>query len=92
MWQAGGPGRFYGPCSLRKSGKSDQKNLNYLVVGPWNHGGWAHGPGNALGEFPLAPTQVFISPARWKRHGSLASEATNQRSKRSCRLEAAALP
>jgi len=26
---------FYGPCSPTKIGKSDQKNLNYLVVGPW---------------------------------------------------------
>jgi len=30
--------------------KHDTKNLNYLVVGPWNHGGWTGGEGKALGK------------------------------------------
>src|SRR5262249_1102585 len=30
--------------------KHDAKNQNYLVVGPWNHGGWASGPGDSLGK------------------------------------------
>ena len=33
--------------------KSDKKNYNFLVVGPWNHGGWAHGPGKSLGAIPF---------------------------------------
>ena len=33
--------------------KQDAKNQNYLVVGPWNHGGWARGAGNALGAIPF---------------------------------------
>jgi hypothetical protein len=45
---------FYGPMATYANlEKSDTKSLNYLVVGPWNHGGWAHGPGNMLGEIPF---------------------------------------
>ena len=48
---------FYGPMfTYENLEKSDTKHLNYLVVGPWNHGGWAHGPGNSLGAIPLAAT------------------------------------
>ena len=42
---------FYGPIfTYGRLEKTDTKNFNYLVVGPWNHGGWGHGPGNSLGE------------------------------------------
>ena len=53
---------FYGPMfTYENLEKSDQKNLNYLVVGPWNHGGWGHGPGNTLGEIPFgSDTAVFF--------------------------------
>jgi hypothetical protein len=45
---------FYGPMATYENlEKSDSKHLNYLVVGPWNHGGWAHGPGNSLGPIPF---------------------------------------
>jgi putative CocE/NonD family hydrolase len=27
--------------------------LNFLVVGPWNHGGWQHGAGESLGDIPF---------------------------------------
>jgi glycerophosphoryl diester phosphodiesterase len=30
--------------------KHDKNNQNFLVMGPWNHGGWANGPGNSLGR------------------------------------------
>jgi putative CocE/NonD family hydrolase len=33
--------------------KNDPEHLNYLVAGPWNHGGWAQGAGNSLGAIPL---------------------------------------
>ncbi len=33
--------------------KEDPDHLNYLVAGPWNHGGWAHGAGNSLGLIPF---------------------------------------
>jgi uncharacterized protein len=45
---------FYGPTHTYENlEKSDTKHLNYLVAGPWNHGGWAHGPGDSLGEIPF---------------------------------------
>jgi uncharacterized protein len=41
---------FYGPQELYELlEKNDSQHLNYFVAGPWNHGGWAHGPGNKLG-------------------------------------------
>jgi putative CocE/NonD family hydrolase len=45
---------FYGPMSTyERLEKADAKNQNFLVVGPWNHGGWGHGPGNSLGAIPF---------------------------------------
>ncbi len=45
---------YFGPMTTYANlEKTDDKQLNYLVVGPWNHGGWAHGPGNALGQIPF---------------------------------------
>jgi putative CocE/NonD family hydrolase len=45
---------FYGPImTYQRLEKTDKKNLNYLVVGPWNHGGWGHGPANSLGLIPF---------------------------------------
>jgi uncharacterized protein len=45
---------FYGPMrTYQILAKSDPKHLNYIVVGPWNHGGWAHGTGDSLGEIPF---------------------------------------
>jgi uncharacterized protein len=44
----------YGPMKIYEiMEKSDPDHLNYLVAGPWNHGGWAHGSGNSLGAIPL---------------------------------------
>src|SRR5262245_55738752 len=41
---------FYGPLKtyelLERHDKNDE---NFLVVGPWNHGGWQAGPGTRLG-------------------------------------------
>jgi putative CocE/NonD family hydrolase len=28
----------------------DEKHQVYMVLGPWNHGGWARGPGDSLGS------------------------------------------
>ncbi|MES2304805.1 MAG: CocE/NonD family hydrolase [Gemmatimonadota bacterium] len=40
---------FYGPVAIyREMERHDSKNLNFLVVGPWNHGGWG-GTGQKLG-------------------------------------------
>ncbi len=41
---------FYGPMEIYElQEKQDPKHWNFLVVGPWNHGGWAHGDGRTLG-------------------------------------------
>jgi putative CocE/NonD family hydrolase len=53
---------FYGPVTIYEAlEKHDEGNLNYLVVGPWNHGGWGHGEGNKLGaiDFGSATSQYF---------------------------------
>ncbi|MGY8986277.1 MAG: CocE/NonD family hydrolase [Sphingomonadales bacterium] len=44
---------FYGPLEIYKNQeKGDDESLNYLVVGPWNHGGW-RGEGLEYGPFNL---------------------------------------
>jgi uncharacterized protein len=45
---------FYGPMKIYEIlEKNDPEHLNYLVAGPWNHGGWSHGAGNSLGAIPV---------------------------------------
>ena len=45
---------FFGPImTYGRLEKSDKKNTNFLVVGPWNHGGWAGGKGSSLGDIPF---------------------------------------
>ena len=53
---------FYGPvATYARLEKSDSKHLNYLVAGPWNHGGWGGGPGKSLGEIPFgSDTGVYF--------------------------------
>jgi putative CocE/NonD family hydrolase len=42
---------FYGPIKIYELlEKHDTKNLNFLVVGPWNHGGWSGQSGRLLGN------------------------------------------
>ena len=42
---------FYGPLPIYEAlEKHDTARLNYLVVGPWNHGGWTRGAGDELGD------------------------------------------
>ena len=44
---------FYGPVKVYELfEKSDPEHLNYLVAGPWNHGGWRR-EGSKLGEIPF---------------------------------------
>jgi putative CocE/NonD family hydrolase len=64
---------FYGPqriYQLLEAG--DSKHLNYFVAGPWNHGGWAVGPGDRLGpvDFGSATAQHFRAQiqAPWFRY------------------------
>ena len=40
----------YGPMKIYEiMEKNDPDHLNYLVAGPWNHGGWARSSGKSLG-------------------------------------------
>ncbi len=42
---------FRGPLKIYEHlEKQDKKGQNFLVVGPWNHGGWGAGPGDRLGK------------------------------------------
>lgn len=42
---------FFGPLKTYELLEAhDEHNQNFLVVGPWNHGGWQAGPGNKLGK------------------------------------------
>lgn len=53
---------FYGPMqAYSKLEKSDKQSKNYIVVGPWNHGGWNGGPGDKLGNlaFKSATGQYY---------------------------------
>jgi putative CocE/NonD family hydrolase len=53
---------FYGPMAIyRELEKGDRQGLNYLVVGPWKHGGARFGPGEALGaiQFDSATAKYF---------------------------------
>jgi uncharacterized protein len=41
---------FYGPIKIYELlERHDSQKQNFLVVGPWNHGGWSRGEGNKLG-------------------------------------------
>ena len=53
---------FYGPLEIYKLlEKNDTGHLNYLAVGPWNHGGWAGGKGRKLGNLDFgSDTAVYF--------------------------------
>ncbi len=45
---------FYGPVKVYELfEKADSGHLNYLVAGPWNHGGWRRPDGSKLGAIPF---------------------------------------
>jgi len=45
---------FYGPVRIYQALEANDTNhLNFLVVGPWNHGGWGRGSGDRLGKIPF---------------------------------------
>jgi hypothetical protein len=55
---------FYGPIEIYSLlEKHDRANQNFLVVGPWNHGGWNGGAGRTLGrhDFGSATGEHFRS-------------------------------
>ncbi len=53
---------FYGPIKIYELlERHDKANQNFLVVGPWNHGGWSRGEGRKLGriDFGSATAQYY---------------------------------
>ena len=53
---------FYGPVKAYEIlEKNDTNHLNYLVAGPWNHGGWNRLTGDKLGDidFGTPASQYF---------------------------------
>ena len=53
---------FYGPVKAYEVlEKTDSNHLNYLVAGPWNHGGWNRATGDKLGniDFGSPASQYF---------------------------------
>jgi putative CocE/NonD family hydrolase len=45
---------FYGPLAIyRRQEQGDALGRNFLVIGPWNHGGWARTSGDVYGPFDL---------------------------------------
>jgi len=49
---------FYGPIKIYELlERHDTAKQNFLVIGPWNHGGWSRGDGNKLGRIDFgSPT------------------------------------
>jgi putative CocE/NonD family hydrolase len=55
---------FYGPLRIYDAlERHDRQRRNFLVVGPWNHGGWSRQPGDHLGPigFDNATAKHFRS-------------------------------
>jgi len=53
---------FYGPIKIYELlERYDTKKQNFLVVGPWNHGGWSRGEGRKLGriDFGSATSEYY---------------------------------
>ncbi|HEY0319506.1 MAG TPA: CocE/NonD family hydrolase [Pyrinomonadaceae bacterium] len=74
---------FYGPVKAYETlEKSDTNHMNYLVVGPWNHGGWERREGDKLGNinFESATSKYFRDKIRapWFAHYLKDSKDFNQ--------------
>ena len=53
---------FYGPVTIyERLERYDTQHMNYLVVGPWNHGGWMGPEGQKLGAIDFgSPTSLYF--------------------------------
>jgi putative CocE/NonD family hydrolase len=53
---------FYGPLTIySRQEKGDAEHRNFIVIGPWNHGGWARSNGGSYGPFDLgSDTSVYF--------------------------------
>ena len=72
---------FYGPIRIYEAlEQHDTARLNYLVVGPWRHGGWAAGPAIGSARFRSTARPASTSARRFRRPGSRTSSRTKARS------------
>lgn len=46
----------------RETERNNPKNANFLVMGPWNHGGWSRGDGDQLGNLSF-----HVKSGKWFR-------------------------
>jgi uncharacterized protein len=53
---------FYGPLKIYQAQRrGDNHGRDFLVVGPWNHGGWARTDGRTYGPFDLgSDTSIYF--------------------------------
>ncbi len=53
---------FYGPLKIYEElEKKDTQGHNFIVIGPWNHGGWARSDGKTLGKVDFgSATSVYF--------------------------------
>ena len=53
---------FYGPLAIyQRLERFDRAGMNFLVVGPWNHGGWNRADGQTLGNVDFgSPTSRYF--------------------------------
>ena len=52
--------------SMNCSNGTIRANKNFLVVGPWNHGGWSRGEGQKLGRIDFgSPTAEYYRSKCW---------------------------
>jgi hypothetical protein len=53
---------FYGPMTIyQRQAKDDTFGRNFIVIGPWNHGGWAGKEGAKYGPYDLGgATSVYF--------------------------------
>ncbi|MFC2156254.1 CocE/NonD family hydrolase [Acidobacteriota bacterium] len=64
---------FYGPLKMYEIlEQNDTQNNNFLVIGPWRHGGWWYGAGDSLGPLTFGSrTNYFYQTqieAPWLAH------------------------
>jgi len=53
------PGDFYGPTQIYSRWRNSiAAGGNFLVSGPWNHGGWSRQDGSSLGNISSKATQL----------------------------------
>lgn len=51
---------FFGPFAIYQAlEKQDRSDKNFLVVGPWNHGGWNRADGKALGKIDFGSSTAL---------------------------------